>query len=215
MVTSAAVTGRRARHVSAAVAMSLAVAWTTAGCAARSFQPSVATRARAAAFATYRGELRVEVDGPSLKGHARTLLAFRRPDALRLEVPGPAGARLIAVAVESSLTAVFPGERAFYQGTPDVATMEGLLGVALSPPELMDLLVGAGAERVRDYEVFWDADRSLPRRFRAELADGTRLDVRAERAEGDCILPERAFALPPVAGLRMLSLAEARNVWSR
>ena len=44
------------------------------------------------------------------------LLAFRRPDALRIEIPGPAGARLVAVARGDRLWAVFPAERAVYYG---------------------------------------------------------------------------------------------------
>jgi hypothetical protein len=59
----------------------------------------------------------VSVSGPEVRGRSRVLLAFRRPDALRIEIPGPAGARLVAVVRAGRLTAVLPAERA----VPDAA----------------------------------------------------------------------------------------------
>ena len=96
------------------------------------------------------------------------LLAFRRPDALRIEVPGPAGPRLIAVASEGRLWAVFPADRAVFTGAATEADFEALLGVALTPREVMDLLVGVPSPRSRAYEARWRGP--LPARIDADAA---------------------------------------------
>jgi hypothetical protein len=63
-------------------------------------------------------------------------MAFRRPDALRIEIPGPAGARLVAVVRAGRLTAVLPAERAVLESAASAAELEALLGVALRPAEI-------------------------------------------------------------------------------
>ena len=67
-----------------------------AGCGGKWTVPSPAETAAAAATTTYNARLRIALDGPTLRARTPVLLAFRRPDALRIEVPGPAGPRLVA-----------------------------------------------------------------------------------------------------------------------
>jgi hypothetical protein len=165
---------------------------------------------RAAAARTWSGSLRVAVSGKDLRGRSRVLLAFRRPDAVRLEIPGPAGARLVAVMRSGRLVAVLPAERAFLEAAATAAELEGLLGVALEPGELMDLLVGVAPAGLRDYRARWGA--SLPRRVEAVLADGTRLRATVDDAEAGLELPDAAFSPPPHPGHRRVDAEEARRL---
>ena len=81
--------------------------------------------------------------GPDLRGRSRALVAFRRPDALRIEVPGPTGARLVAVARAGRLTAVLPGRAGRLRGRGHGrATWRRCSASRSSPRELMDLLRG-------------------------------------------------------------------------
>jgi hypothetical protein len=145
-----------------------------------------------------------------LRGRSRVLLAFRRPDAMRIEIPGPAGARLVAVVRAGGLTAVLPAERAYLESGASAAELDALLGVALEPAELMDVLVGKAPPGLREYEASWG--EALPRRVRAVLADGTRLDARVDEAEKDVPLPEAAFEPPPHPGYRPVDADEARRL---
>jgi hypothetical protein len=173
-------------------------------------RPEIARAAREAA--SYSGQLKVALDGPSFRGRARVLLGFRRPDALRLEVPGPLGPRLVLVANAGALTAVFPGDHAVFRGGTAAADLEALLGVALEPAELMDLLVGVPSPRLRGWSVGWGG--SLPKRIDAVLPDGARLCVRVEDAALAVALAEAAFDPPPHAGYRVVDPEEARRLWS-
>jgi hypothetical protein len=137
-------------------------------------------------------------------------MAFRRPDALRIEIPGSAGARLVAVVRAGRLTAVLPADRAYLESAATADELESLLGVALTPPELMDVLVGRAPPGLREYEVSWGS--ILPRRVQAVLADGTRLDARLDEAEKDVPLPEAAFDPPPHPGYRAVDADEARRL---
>jgi hypothetical protein len=159
---------------------------------------------------TWSGSLRVSVSGPELRGRSRALLAFRRPEALRIEIPGPSGARLVAVARADRLTAVLPADRARLESAAGPRDLEALLGVALSPGELMDVLVGVAPSGVRSYRADWG--ETLPRRVRAELLDGTRLDARVDEAETDVELPAAAFDPPRCEGCRSIDAAEARRL---
>jgi hypothetical protein len=181
-----------------------------AGCAPPPPPPSPAVVARAAAARTYSSQLKVSVSGPQGRGRLRVLLAFRRPDALRIEVPGPAGARLIAVASGPDLTAVFPADRAAFVGRTTAEDMEALLGVALTPAEVMDLLLGIPSPRVRDPRVRWGP--VLPREVRGVLPDGARLKVEVEEADPDVTLPDAAFAAPRREGYRPVDAGEARDL---
>jgi outer membrane lipoprotein-sorting protein len=201
--------GRRA-PAKAAVPLALA-ALTLGACASAPVAPPADVALRAAAARTYSGRLRVTLKGPELRGRTAAILGFRRPDALRIEIPGPTGARLVAVAQGEALTAVFPAERAVFRGEATAEGLLDLLGVALSPAEVMDLLVGAPSPRVRDYRARWGP--SLPRELQATLPDGGRLKVAVESVTLDPDLPDAAFAEPPHEGYRALDAAEARRLW--
>jgi len=170
--------------------------------------PGVATRAAAAA--SWSGSVRVSVRGQDVRGRSRVLMAFRRPDAVRIEVPGPSGARLVAVAREGRLTAVLPAERAFLESPATAEDLEALLGVALSPPELMDVLLGVAPAGLRDYKAQWG--HTLPRRVEALLADGTRLEATVDDAEAGLDLAEAVFLPPPHPGYRRVDADEARRL---
>jgi hypothetical protein len=152
----------------------------------------------------------VSVSGEELRGRSRALLAFQRPDAMRLEIPGPAGARLVAVARANRLTAVLPQERARLESAASAADLEALVGVPLAPAELMDVLLGTAPAGARRYQADWGT--TLPRRVRAELADGTRLDARVDEAEAGVELPAAAFDPPRCNGCRPIDADEARRL---
>lgn len=173
--------------------------------------PEVVTAARAAS--TYSGRVTVRLDGRELRGRATVLLAFQRPDALRLELPGPTGLRLLAVARNGAVTAVFPSERAVYAGAADAPSMEALLGVALTPGEVMDLLLGTAPARLAAAEFRWG--KLLPRSVDARLPDGSRVRMSVEEAEAGAVLPAAAFEPPATAGHRRVDVEEARRLWSR
>ena len=194
-------------------AASLAAALLLGGCAARARLPPPEVAERAAAASSYSAELRVRLQGPELRARTRALVAFRRPDALRLEIPGPSGARLVAVARGGRMWAVFPAERAVFSGPVSAAEFESLLGVALEPGEVMDVLVGRPPERVRDYEARWG--EVVPRSIRAILPDGARLRLEVKDPELGKDLPEAAFAEPPHPGYRVVDAEEARSLWTR
>ncbi len=189
--------------------LAVAVLAFAAACA-KAIPPPPEVAARAAALLSYSSSLRVSVKGEALRGRSRALVAFRRPDSLRIEIPGPAGARLLAVAREGRLVAVLPAERAYLERDANPRELEALLGVPLGPAELMDLLVGVPPQDARSYEARWG--RALPRRIRAQLADGTRLDVRVDEADGGVDLPRAAFEAPRHDGYRPIDADEARSL---
>jgi hypothetical protein len=191
-------------------ALVLAALAALAACAPPPPPPSPEVVARAAAARSYTSQLKVSLHGPQGRGRLRVLLAFRRPDALRIEVPGPAGARLVAVARGDDLTAVFPADRAAFVGRTTAADMEALLGVALTPVEVMDLLLGIPSPRIRDQRVRWGP--VLPREVRGLLPDGARLRVDVEDADPDVALPDAAFAAPRHDGYRRVDADEAREL---
>lgn len=189
-----------------------ALALLTGACATTPIRRPADVLARARSAPSYSARLRVSLKGPEVRARSQALVAFRRPDALRLEIPGPAGARLVAVTRDGALCAVFPGDRAVFRGRAAAPDLEALLGVALSPEEVMDLLVGTPSPRLKSYEARWGA--SLPREIDARLPDGARLKVRVEEADAPVDLPERAFEEPPHAGYRTIGGEEARRLWA-
>ena len=195
---------RRPRPDAALAALLLSVACATATLP----QPGVAERARAAV--SWSGSVRVSVKGQDVRGRSRVLMAFRRPEAVRIEIPGPAGARLVAVVRDGRLTAVLPSERAFLESAAGAADLEALLGVALTPGELMDVLVGVAPAGLRDYRAQWG--EALPRRVEAVLADGTHLKATVDDAETGLDLPDSVFEPPPHEGHRRVDAAEARRL---
>jgi len=182
------------------------------GCATAPAPPSPAVAERARAARSYTASLRVSLRGPSLRARARVLVAFSRPGALRLEVPGPGGARLVAVTRDGALAAVFPAERAVFKDEATAATLDALLGVALSPEEVIDLLVGVPSPRLRDYRAEWGP--ALPSRIEATLPGGTRLEAKVDDATAGVELPPQAFEEPPHAGYRRVDREEARRLWT-
>jgi len=181
-------------------------------CATVPLPPPADVAARARDAASYSARLRVSLKAPGLRARTPALVAFRRPDGLRIEVPGPAGPRLIAVAREGRLVAVFPGERAVYAGEARASQLEALLGVALDPAELMDLLVGVPSPRLKRYVAAWGP--ALPRRIEATLPDGGTLKATVEDPETGRALLDVAFAEPPHEGYRSVDAEEARSLWS-
>jgi len=171
-------------------------------------RPGVAESAGAAV--SWSGSVRVSVKGEDLRGRSRVLMAFRRPDAVRIEIPGPAGARLVAVVRGGRLTAVLPAERVFLESEAGATDLEALLGVALTPSELMDLLVGVAPAGLRDHRVRWGD--TLPRRVEAVLADGTRLVATVDDAETGLDLADAVFQPPPHPGHRRVDAVEARRL---
>jgi outer membrane lipoprotein-sorting protein len=184
-----------------------------AGCASAGLPPPADAAARAAATQSYSGRMRVSLRAPTLRARAPVLVAFSRPDALRIEVPGPGGARLVAVTRGGKLTAVFPAERAVFQGQATAVELEALLGVALTPAEVIDLLLGVPSPRLRSYQTRWGVD--LPRRIEATLPDGARLRLDVEEADRGVELPPSAFDDPPHVGYRAIAVDEARTLWTR
>lgn len=182
------------------------------GCASARLPP-LAVRQEAWGTAVLRARLKVHLKGPDGRGRTTVLVGFARPDALRLEIPGPTGARVVVVAHGADLTAVFPSERAVYRGGASAADVEAVLGVGLAPGEIMDLLVGAPPPRVASARVWWG--ERLPKRVKCTLPDGTRLDVRLRDVDTPGALPAAAFREPAHAGFRLVGADEARELWTR
>jgi hypothetical protein len=183
-----------------------------AACATAWLPPPRDVLVQARQTRSYSARLRVWLRSPDLRARARVLLAFERPDQLRIEVPGPGGLRLLAVTRDGALVAVFPGERAYYAGSASAADLDALLGVPLTPAEVMDVLVGEPPTRVRDYRARWGS--VFPREIRTVLPDGGRLRLVVEEPEGDRPIPSQAFLPPSVDGYRRLDAQEARRIWA-
>jgi outer membrane lipoprotein-sorting protein len=171
--------------------------------------PETATQARASR--TYSATVRVSVSGPDLRARGRAVIAFERPDRMRVEVPGPTGLRLVAVLRDGSLVAVFPADRVVFRDAASAAALHALFGLSLAPGEIMDVLVGAPPPSLRSFRARWGA--SLPRSIDATLADGTHLKLDVESADREVRIPEAAFEAPPHDGYRDVDAAEARSLW--
>jgi hypothetical protein len=196
----------------AATGLALAAACAASGCATwRLPTPEVLAAARQTT--TYSARLGVSYAGP--RGRARTaaLVAFARPDSLRVEIPGPSGARVVAVARAGRLTAVFPREHAVFEGTAAASDVEAALGIELTPGEIMDLLVGEPPARLAWARVRWG--ERLPRDIDARFPDGTRLHVQANDVIAPAELAAAAFADPPHAAYRVVDAGEARELLTR
>ena len=189
-----------------------ALAGAQTGCASAPPRPPEQALELARSVRTYSAEATVRLKGPSVRARARALVAFERPRSLRVEVPGPGGARFVLVARGDELTAAFPAERAVYRGGTTAAEVEALLGIALEPFEIMGLLAGSGADRLVSYRVWWG--ERLPEKIEAKLEDGTRLDLRVSQAEADVALPVAAFQPPSTWGYRSVTASEARGLWA-
>jgi hypothetical protein len=160
---------------------------------------------------TYSAGVRVSVGGRLLRGRAAAVVAFRRPASLRVEVAGPTGARLIAVAHEERLTAVFPAERAAYRGAATRQAFADVLGLSLAPADVIDLLSGVAPAAVRGYRADWGP--VAPLRIEARLEDGSRLAVRVSDPEVGPSLGDAVFTAPDTDGYREITAEEARDLW--
>ena len=193
--------------------IAIAAAAFTAACAARSVPPAEPVLQAARSLGSYSAELSVKVGGRLHAPRSTVLVGFRRPDRLRLEMPGPGGARLILVARDGVITAVFPRARAVFEGQAERHILGDIIGVALAPPDVMDFLVGAPPASVEDYRADWGP--ALPTRVRGKLEDGTRLDVKILEPTPGATLPDRAFEPPPHQGYRFINAGEARELWRK
>ena len=181
-----------------------------AGCATVS-PPPPHVQDSAAAATTYAARLRVSVKGGAMRGRADVLVGFERPDKLRIEIPGGVGPRLVLTTRAGRLVAVFPPERAFHQGDATSERTEAVLGLALSPQEIMDLLVGRPSPRLVAHRLRWGL--AAPSRIEAELANGDKLKIAAEDVDLGVPFGAGVFDDPPHPGYRELSEAEVRRLW--
>jgi hypothetical protein len=161
---------------------------------------------------SYSASLRVSLKSASLRARTRAFVAFRRPDALRVEIPGPVGPRLVAVARAGRLTAVFPGDHAVFTSEASADAFASLLGIALEPSEIMDLLVGTPSRKLRAYRAGWGPER--PNAIEATLPDGGHLYLTVEDAGLGPELGSMAFDPPPSEGFHAVTAVEARKLWS-
>jgi hypothetical protein len=181
-----------------------------AGCAAVT-PPPREVQDRAASAETYAANLRVSVSGGALRGRTAALVGFERPDRLRIEIPGGVGPRLVLTAQRGRLVAVFPPERAFHQGAATPERAEAILGVGLSPEEIIDLLVGRPPQRLVSCRVRWGP--LAPKRVEADLPRGGRLKISADDIELGRRFGASVFEEPPHPGYRELTEAEVRQLW--
>jgi hypothetical protein len=187
----------------------LAFACWAVGCATCGLPP-LETRQAFKSTEGLTGRLRVSVRGPERRGRATVLVGFRRPDALRVEIPEGVGQRLVVIARAERLCAIFPADRAVFRGPATAASVEAALSVALTPSEVMDLIVGAPSERLTVHHVRWRRDR--PREVAVRLPDGTDLKMKMEEIS---LAPpaKEAFEEPVLSGYRSISAEEARSLW--
>lgn len=183
------------------------------GCAARSAPPTPAVAEAARSLQSYSADLLVKVGGRRMAPRSMVLVGFRRPDRLRLEMPGPGGARLILVTRDGVVTAVFPRARAVFEGQADRHVLGDIIGVALAPSDVMDFLVGTAPPAVEEYSAQWGP--ALPHHVRGTLEDGTRLDVKVTGPEPGAVIADKAFEPPPHQGYRFIDAAEARELWRK
>jgi hypothetical protein len=119
---------------------------------------------------------------------------------------------MVAVSQGDRMTAVFPHERAVYNGEATRAGMGDLLGVALAPSEIMDLLGGTPPQTIQLRRLRFRAGLACD--IAGRLSDGTMLKIRVEDAQLSA-LSEQAFADPACPGCRSVSAHEAAELWTR
>jgi hypothetical protein len=127
----------------------------------------------------YQAVVRLRGKGPDGKFRATELVVFERPDRVRVELLAAFGAsRWIAVTGAGEITVLFPRSREYLEETAVEDVVDALLGIRLSPEEVMAILAGSGlplggAEPVR-------AERQGDR-VRIALGEGRRVDVEADQ----------------------------------
>lgn len=102
-------------------------------------------RRQALAVARYQAVVRVRGRGPEGRFSGTLMVAFERPERLRVELLGPFGSsRWIALVAEGEITVLFPSRREFVRESAVPAVLDALVGVGWSPDEAMAVLAGAG-----------------------------------------------------------------------
>ncbi len=93
----------------------------------------------------YQAVVRVRGKGPEGKFRATELIIFERPDRVRVELLATFGAsRWIAVASDGEITVLFPRGRQYLEESAVEDVVGALLGIRLSPIEIMAILAGTG-----------------------------------------------------------------------
>ena len=134
-------------------------------------------------------------------------VAFRRPDALRIEIPGPPGARLMAVARGGRLTAVLPAERAVLRERGHGRGARGAPRRRAGPAGADGRARRRGARAACATTRRSWGDDAARARSRRSSADGTRLEAHGRRGRGG---PDAGRGrLRPAAARRLSRVVDA------
>jgi len=97
------------------------------------------------AVARYQAVVRIRGKGPEGRFSATQLLIFNRPDGVRVELLGAFGStRWVAVTAHGEIMVWFPSRREYLRETRVEDVVGVLLGLKLSPTEVMAVLAGTG-----------------------------------------------------------------------
>jgi len=97
------------------------------------------------AIARYQAVLKVRGEGPEGRFSVTELVAFERPDRVRVELLATFGAsRWIAVTDRGEITVLFPRSREYLQESAVEDVVSALFGIRLRPEEVMSVLAGSG-----------------------------------------------------------------------
>jgi hypothetical protein len=192
------------------VALVVTTTLLSSGCASKRLQPRSA-RGQGPEVGVYRGRI-AEVDGKSRK--FRLLLYAELPDRLHGEVLHPLGGTELIVDGNSERLAVsVVRERLAFVGRPDAGLMRQVIGVGVTPDELVRvLLTGQAGSAALRFEREGGRGPALPERFEIE-ADRRVLRLQLKRI--DALRASRsdlAEAAPPV-GFEVHPLEELRWDW--
>lgn len=95
--------------------------------------------------ARYQAILNVRGEGPEGRFRATEIVVFERPDRIRFELLATFGSsRWIAVTEEGQITVLFPRSREYLRESASEDVVSALLGVRLSPDDVMAILAGSG-----------------------------------------------------------------------
>jgi hypothetical protein len=93
----------------------------------------------------YQAVLKIRGEGPEGGFSATQVVVFERPDRMRVELLGAFGTtRWVAVASRDEIIVWFPGRREFLRERQVESVIGALVGVDLSPGEVMAALSGTG-----------------------------------------------------------------------
>jgi hypothetical protein len=126
----------------------------------------------------YQAVLKVRGEGPDGRFSATEVLIFQRPDRVRVELLATFGpSRWIAVTRDGRITVLFPKTREYLEESAVEDVVAALLGIRLSPPEVMAILDGSGLPLAGERSL--RAERRGDR-IRIALPSGT-VDVEADQ----------------------------------